>query len=218
MPHVGTALVAAFLLGATLILLHHLRVGRGRALAAAKKGEGVDGICGLVVRGADPDDECDDGGAVDCEEQRVCDGLGVCRTGAEACGFDACVPGGCTSGCDGDDDCGASGACVLDVCVDRTTLCTNVSIALARDGTQSDCAPYRCTQDGACLTACSSVDDCAGGTVCDEVEDRCIPVPASSGGDEGCACASAPSGPSAPRGAMLALACAALASCRRRRP
>ncbi len=39
MPHVGTALVAAFLLGATLILLHHLRVGRGRALAAAKKGE-----------------------------------------------------------------------------------------------------------------------------------------------------------------------------------
>lgn len=65
-------------------------------------------------------------------------------------------------------------------------------------GKQSSCAPYRCTAD-ACRTQCGSVDDCAGGFVCDN-GGRCVQAPASSDGG----CAASPSGSSTSGGALLA--------------
>jgi uncharacterized protein (TIGR03382 family) len=68
------------------------------------------------------------------------------------------------------------------ICIDAKTL-------QDLTGKQTDCAPYNCFVD-ACKTSCASVDDCAGGFVCD-FAGRCVPPPNAA---DVSGCAAAPDG------------------------
>ncbi|HTJ82425.1 MAG TPA: kelch repeat-containing protein [Polyangiaceae bacterium] len=186
------------------------------ACSAAKKGEGLDGVCGFVATGTDPDADCADVGTSTCADLRVCNGTGVCSPADVACAPGLCGAEGCIPSCVDDTGCASDGACVANQCVSKATLCTDGTKALGRDGVVVDCAPFTCTPDGTCLTACSSVDDCADGQVCDGETRECVAPPAESGGDAGCACeAGAPGHRGA--GVFFVGALVALAAGRRRR-
>ena len=186
------------------------------ACSRALKGSGVDGVCEFAAQGTDPHHFCSDAPGPSCSETKVCDAKGACALGDAACAPQLCQPGGCIPGCIDDSGCAADGACVAHVCVSKSALCTEGSKALSRDGTVVDCAPFACTADGGCFTHCSSVDDCVGGSVCDDESGDCIPTPAETGGDEGCACeAAAPAGNSS--GVFALVGAVALLLKRRRR-
>ncbi|MDC0677105.1 hypothetical protein [Sorangium atrum] len=53
--------------------------GACQACSAAKKLSGVDGACGYIAAGGDPDDECPDAGAASCGTNGFCDGTGACQ-------------------------------------------------------------------------------------------------------------------------------------------
>ncbi|MFO0569247.1 MAG: kelch repeat-containing protein [Polyangiaceae bacterium] len=110
------------------------------ACSAAKKGSGIDGVCGSVATGTDPDADCPASAPTTCGNSGGCDGAGKCKQHAAGidCGSPSCaatiliVPK-----CDG------KGACAPQ---------------------QLPCAPYGCTGnacDGSCVSA-----PCAPGFWC----------------------------------------------------
>ena len=119
--------------------------GTCEACTAAKKGSGVDGECGLIGDGADPDGECPIDPEASCGRDGVCDGAGACRLYASGT---QCSPAQCTSGvltpagqCDG------AGSCV--------------------PGANVPCAPGTCSSAGdACTLGCTVSTDCAPGAFC----------------------------------------------------
>src|SRR5690606_16250475 len=121
--------------------------GRCEACSAVKKGAGLDGECGPVEAGADPDMECADHGSASCGQDGACDGAGACRMYLDA------TP--CGSLCSGQ-------------VVSRST-CQGGSCQAAG---AEDCAPYACAGIE-CKTTCSSNPDCASGMVC--VSNACVP-------------------------------------------
>ena len=78
------------------------------------------------------------------------------------------------------------------------------------DGTTASCAPYTC-EGNRCKPSCKSIEDCAGGFVCDE-QGACVP-PASTDSSGGCSCHA--DGDSAPSFALLGIVLAGLALLRR---
>ncbi len=165
----------------------------------------------MVAAACSKNDDCASRSCVD----RVC-----CYTECGACGQCNITPGTCTpraansesptcpayrckgtlecpSKCDSDTDCASNATCDPSTkkCVSRV-ICIDDQTLKDLTGKQTSCAPYRCTAD-ACRTQCGSVDDCAGGFVCD-YGGRC--VQATGGSDGGCAVSSSPSS----GGALLA--------------
>jgi len=118
--------------------------GTCQACSAAKKGNGVDGECGAVSNGIDPDNDCPDDGASSCNRDGMCNGFGTCRQYAKgtACGSSACI-GNKVSGqfCDG------FGSCQY-------------------DPVGTDCAPYTCSANK-CSSPCVSDANCSSGNYCD---------------------------------------------------
>ncbi|MBI2388686.1 MAG: hypothetical protein HYV09_03630 [Deltaproteobacteria bacterium] len=113
------------------------------ACTASKKGGGVDGECGNIGSGTDPDGECPDDGAASCKRSGVCDGKGGCALYAsgEPCGAASCVDGKSVARrCDGVGTCMAT--------------------------TSADCGKFRCA-DGVCKTTCAADADCVDGAHCD---------------------------------------------------
>ncbi len=180
------------------------------ACTAAKKGTGGDGTCGPISVGLDPDEDCANGAAGDCDALRLCDGFGACESAAALCAPFACGDAGCLETCSSLADCVSGFVCIGEACIDEDALCSNESILLQADGSTLDCAPYRCTPTE-CKTSCASLDDCSTPYVCDGETSTCILPPAGTGGDAGCSTGRA----SRSRGwLLLALAWVAL---RRRR-
>ncbi|MDC3985232.1 hypothetical protein [Polyangium jinanense] len=112
------------------------------ACTAAKKGAGVDGACGPVATGADPDSECAEQGASTCGTTGSCNGAGACAMHAQGTSCGAVCVG----------DAAQSNAC------NGTGTCTAA-------GASTNCAPYACVA-GACNTTCAADGDCAAGNVC----------------------------------------------------
>ncbi|MDI3291378.1 hypothetical protein [Polyangium sp. 15x6] len=112
------------------------------ACTAAKKGAGVDGACGPVATGADPDSECAEQGANTCGTTGSCNGAGACAMHAQG------TP------------CGA--VCVGDAA--QSNACSGTGTCAAA-GASTNCAPYACVA-GACNTTCAVDGDCAAGNVC----------------------------------------------------
>jgi hypothetical protein len=153
------------------------------------------GKCELQPLGQDRRGEC--GAARTCVQ--TCDGAGAC---VSVRGGEQCAPSRCTdrSSGVGPSYCAAAGAS----CPDATTT--------------FDCGAYACEAAfGACLTQCSSSDDCAAGFACDA--QRCVKAAEGGGGDGGgCAQGGAPArGAIGGLGGALAIvALGALGASRRR--
>ncbi len=155
-----------------------------------------------------------------------CDGTGVCPTAVETqpCAPFICGVGACLELCTSDGDCanGAQCATANGQCVEGAT-CLNQSTIVVPPDHQTDCSPYRCDQ-GTCLTACDSGQDCASGFVCSSLG---VCGMAAGGGDgggsvghvaeakSGCATSSSPAGGGEQAG-FLALSVAFALGARRR--
>ena len=119
--------------------------GTCNACSKALKGQGVDGVCGPILAGTDPQSECAEEAASSCGFDGMCDGAGACRKhvlGTE------CVPATCidTTSEIRADTCDGKGNCV--------------------DNGNGPCpAPYLCKGPG-CKTSCADKTDCATGYEC----------------------------------------------------
>ncbi len=115
--------------------------GLCRSCLAAKKGGGLDGVCGEVAVGQDPDSECTDQGTSTCGNDGTCNGAGACRKYAAGT---ECKPPTCAAGKQTTAGvCNGSGSC--------------------NNGTSTNCTPYVCGAT-ACLATCTKAADCSSGT------------------------------------------------------
>ncbi|MBK8255273.1 MAG: hypothetical protein IPK82_21760 [Polyangiaceae bacterium] len=128
--------------------------GTCNACTAAKKGSGLDGVCGAIGANTDPDNECL--GAFSCNGASAC---ALLANGA------ACTANGeCTSGfC-------ADGVCCNTAC---NTLCNACTAAKKNSGADGTCGtiPVNLDPDNECpgSTSCSGAGTCslfANGTTC----------------------------------------------------
>jgi len=149
--------------------------------ASAISGGGADGICTPIVQGLDPQDECPR------QEGSLCGFTGECNG-----------HGGCARPSDGD-PCGDGGVCSGMVCVLETTPeCVDGHLLRAADGTEVDCAPFRCTVEGICLPSCETSADCTAGYRC-SASSRCVAATDSSPGADPVGCDCGTPGPSRPK-------------------
>lgn len=81
------------------------------ACLAVIKGSGIDGECGPITAGRDPQSECSDDGASVCEHNGLCDGAWSCQHYDDGTN---CKPSNCTTG----QEC-TSGYCEDGICCDR---------------------------------------------------------------------------------------------------
>jgi MYXO-CTERM domain-containing protein len=126
--------------------------GLCQACTAAKKGSGVDGVCGTIAAGTDPDAECTDQGVNSCGTNGACNGAGACALYASglACGV-MCSAGVVTAlGCDG------AGTC-------------------SKPGAMTPCSPYACGSATACATTCANDTACAPTAYCRLTDHTCQP-------------------------------------------
>jgi MYXO-CTERM domain-containing protein len=115
---------------------------------AAAKGSGVDGECGPVAVGTDPNNSCAEEPAASCGTTGVCNGSGACAL--YAAGVE-CLASSCASATNEDqaDVCSGSGSC------------NKVETIPCQPG-------YRCVS-GKCLTECTTAaTDCAPGYQCNK--------------------------------------------------
>jgi hypothetical protein len=119
------------------------------ACSLERKMSGVDGTCGPVAEGTDPDNDC---AATLCDTTGQCDGSGACslRVLGEPCGASSCK-----------DAIGSALAC------DAAKNCVNASKA---------CAPYFCLDTFSCSKSCGDDTDCAAGYYCDAQANTCQPL------------------------------------------
>ena len=113
--------------------------GTCEACSNAAKGQGSDGICGLVVGGLDPHGSCTPGNPSSCGFDGACNGLGACSFyQGNSC------QGGAT--CDGNSAvgqfCNGQGTCIT-------------------DNTGVPCEPFKCIINQGCATSCASDGDCS---------------------------------------------------------
>lgn len=140
------------------------------ACSVAKKGGGLDGVCGSVKYDTDPDNECHGG---------ACDGKNVCKyynsmscTSAAQCLSNYCV----------------DGVCCNNICMGACQACSTAKKGSGGDGVcgniaggadpDNECNPGECTGSGACNqvqtpaangTLCTSASQCQSGYCADGV-------------------------------------------------
>ncbi|MGZ3455016.1 MAG: hypothetical protein ACXVEF_35765, partial [Polyangiales bacterium] len=128
-----------------------------------------------------------------------------------------CAPSGCLKTCASDEGCVDGARCVAGSCVEPVTgaRCSDDKLAsIAKDGTVTSCAPYRCDTDGACAKSCAASSDCVPGYACDTASGTCAPPEVADSGSGGCTTAPAHG---RGRGALAALGLMLLALFARRK-
>ena len=125
-------------------------VGTCIACTASKKGSGVDGVCGAVQAGADPDLECADQGASSCGPTGSCNGAGTCALYPAGT---VCTAGSCTGSL-----------------LTPPSLCDGAGTCLVAKG--KDCAPAVCA-GGTCQAVCVADSDCVTTAYCNT--GKCTP-------------------------------------------
>lgn len=123
--------------------------------AARGSADGKDGVCGPVVKGLDPADDCAAMPASSCGNTGVCDGNGAC--GLFLAGT-VCEPAACS---------GAMGTVAL-----PASVCDGAGTCV--DGMGVECAPYACVAT-TCTKGCKGPPDCAPSAFCDGVSGACKP-------------------------------------------
>ena len=146
------------------------------ACSAARTG-GLDGTCGAVTNGTDPNNDCADQGAPSCGKTGLCDN-GACALYASGtiCVAASCMGNATVSSAH---TCNGSGTCVPPVpltlscapylCSAGTSACSK-SCALDTDcsqaGTGSYCASMVCTPKVGMGAPCASTNACQGSLTC----------------------------------------------------
>jgi hypothetical protein len=115
-----------------------------------------------------------------------CDGTGACpKASTRPCAPFACKGTHCAASCASDDDCAKGNRCDVGTgtCVSRGA-CDGAHTVVGTDGSETECAPYRCDDQG-CKSACETSEDCTSQAICDGKQ--CVLVPAASSDGGGCA-------------------------------
>jgi hypothetical protein len=114
--------------------------GTCQACSAAKKGSGVDGTCGTVKAGTDPDSECPAAGVATCGNAGGCNGATACILYASGV---VCAAASCAG-----------------TTLERADTCNGTGTCVAAEPASQDCAPYKCSA-AACTSSCIVDTDCA---------------------------------------------------------
>lgn len=136
---------------------------------------------------------------------RVCDADGACVDSSPIpCGNYACGETECLTACAHARDCAAGFSCVGGSCQPTASKCSDDRrSSVTEDDVTTLCTPYVCdASSGSCKTECTTVDDCASGSVCNASK-SCVPVSDSKSEAGGCGC-NVPGKPS-PRATWLLL-------------
>lgn len=162
------------------------------------KCDAVDGACSGACNGAFtakcvfPGAETTCGGTK-CEGSVYtpyqCDGEGVCKAGApQDCGAYACdtVSALCRSSCTVNSHCAPGAECnlALGQCGIVGASCKDAFTVVAPGGTETSCAPYKCTA-GICRTDCDTDNDCQSSHHCSDK--KCVATSGSGGSGGGAA-------------------------------
>jgi hypothetical protein len=105
-----------------------------------------------------------------------CDGSGTCTTpGTKNCLPYGCntTMGACRTTCTTDTQCAGGAQCnaTTGQCAVTSNTCKDATTVIAPSGTETSCAPYKCTA-GVCGEVCTTNSDCAGGASC--VKSKCV--------------------------------------------
>ena len=125
--------------------------GTCQACTAAKKGGGVDGACGDIRQGNDPDDECDSQGASSCGTNGSCSGMGTCGLYPQGTARGSTT---CNDALQTGQACNGAGNCI--------------------DASTTPCAPNKCTGT-ACAANCADDTQCSAEYFCRISDKTCQP-------------------------------------------
>jgi hypothetical protein len=128
------------------------------ACTSSKKGSGLDGQCGVISNGADPDNECPDNvcaaDGVTLNKTQVCNGAGACKVSAtQPCSPYVCSSGACVTMCASDSDCVSGQYCNL-----VSKQCTAKKAIATSCGANNECVSGNCADSVCCDSACTA--DC----------------------------------------------------------
>jgi MYXO-CTERM domain-containing protein len=185
-----------------------------QAICDGKVGASCKGYVGAEV-------SCRDAGCASGNDVAAakCNGSGACPAAVtHKCSPYACGAAACKDACRVDDECDTgfhcearTGQCLPGAfCIDDRTLSS-------ADGTQRSCAPFRCAA-AACVSSCTSSDDCLGGYACDVASGTCSPIVGATGSNDGggCAASGEPGGSAGALAPLGLLGLCALVARRRR--
>ncbi|MDI3291309.1 MopE-related protein [Polyangium sp. 15x6] len=127
--------------------------GLCQACTTALKGTGINGECGAIIAGTDPQNECGQQGVDTCGRTGFCDGGGACELYTNGT---VCQTASCTGNTKvNPDTCNGMGLC--------------------QDGGSMSCGAYACN-GGQCEAApCTNDAQCATGNFCDLMTSTCKP-------------------------------------------
>ncbi|MES1188693.1 MAG: MYXO-CTERM sorting domain-containing protein, partial [Myxococcales bacterium] len=196
--------------------------GEPRAGRAACNGDPA--VCGGACDGKARDhcaypssaQSCGNACADGQELPSVCNAAGACvESSPIPCGNYACGDTECLTACAGSSDCAAGFGCVDSSCQPTASKCSDdLRSSITEDDVATLCAPYVCdASSGSCKTECTSVDDCASGSVCN-ANKSCVPAAGNKSVDTG-GCGCEVPGPPRSNGAWLMLLGLAMAWRRR---
>jgi MYXO-CTERM domain-containing protein len=121
----------------------------------------------------------------------VCDSAGACVESTPiSCGNYACGESECLTACSAGRDCAAGFSCAGSQCKPTGSKCSeDLLSSVSEDKVATLCAPYVCdASSGECKTACTNIDDCASGSVCNASK-SCVPATNNKSSDSGgCGC------------------------------
>jgi hypothetical protein len=122
--------------------------GTCQACTAVKKGSGVNGTCGYIASGTNPDSECVPSCSAGVVTNSVCNGAGACG-GTTSCGGFACLDTTqCRTTCTTDSNCLSTHYCSGGVCVAKSANGAACTAANA-------CVSGYCADGVCCDTACN---------------------------------------------------------------
>jgi len=126
--------------------------GLCQACTTALKGGGLNGQCGAIVAGQDPQNECDQEPASTCGKTGTCNGAGSCAlyTNGTVCQGATCAGNTLVNA----DTCNGAGVCI--------------------DGGTMSCGAFSCNA-GSCLGTCTNDTQCASGNYCNLLMNTCTP-------------------------------------------
>jgi hypothetical protein len=152
--------------------------GACQACSAVKKGAGVDGACGPIKAGTDPDDECPTQAAATCGTTGDCNGAGACRKFSNGT---VCAAASCAGNSQSNVDlCDGNGTCVDGGTMSCAGLGCNGALCKSPCVGDADCPPTAYCEAGLCAlklglgSPCTAAQAsrcgtgfCADGVCCD---------------------------------------------------